>query len=446
MHTLRRIVHGVTLLAVFSLAFFVLLDVLILIWGYWPVSQAAMSFENYTIVFAIAPGEVGESTWTGWGAFVAGAVLFFIGLALFKVQREGKMPGLAGIGTRILALLFGISGVGVLAFGGYLAATGHMMDGVAVPTIFPTPVGLMVLQFTLLVQWHSIMIGAILMSVCVMLIVDTPVLVREARRSLSKLELPTLRTDNTWIVIFRMYMAIVGFYLIYNILLGLFTVSPEVPDFAEQPLWHRLHSFAVASVWEEILVRVLMLGLPLLVYHVLADRKEASVGRYLVGGGFKIDNAAFVLIFVSSMVFALAHVAGWDLWKVLPTVISGFAFGYLFLKRGLWAAIILHFTFDYLGMTTDVLIEWGIDITLLFNLFFFFWALTGVVLLIHYLVIIIDEGPEIVRTSLWGPRPEAETGAERFNGPQNLGASDKNEGPQEGPPRGHDEAPGGERR
>ncbi len=356
------------------------------------------------------------------------------------------MPGLAGVGTIIVALLLGLSGIGMLAFGGYLAATGHMIDGLAVPTIFPTPVSLMALQFTLMVQWHSIMIGAILMSVCVMLIVDTPTMVRDAKRSLSKLELPTIRTDNTWIVIFRMYMTIVGFYLIYNIILSLFTVTPEVPEFAEQPLWKQLHSFAVASVWEEILVRVLMLGLPLLIYHVLADRKEASVGRYLVGGGFKIDTAAFVLIAISSMVFALAHVAGWDLWKVLPTVISGFAFGYLFLKRGLWAAIILHFVFDYLGMTTDVLIVWGIDITLLFNLFFFFWVLVGVVILVHYIVIMIDEGPDIVRTALWGPRPEVEAEAERFNGPQNLGAGDKDEGPEEGPPRGHDEAPGGERR
>lgn len=443
---MRRIIHAISLLAVFSLAFFFLIDVLILIWGYWPVSQAAMSFENYTIVFAIAPGQVGESTWTGWGAFVAGAVLFFIGLALFKVQREGKMPGLAGTGTLIVALLFGLSGFGMLAFGGYLAATGHMMDGLAVPNIFPTPVGLMALQFTLMVQWHSIMIGAILMSVCVMLIVDTPALVKDVKRSLGRMELPTLRTDNTWIVIFRMYMAIVGFYFIYNIILLLFAVDQEVPAFAEQPLWQQLHSFAVASVWEEILTRVLMLGLPLLVYHVIADRKEASVGRYLVGGGFKIDTAAFVLISVSSVVFALAHVSGWDLWKVLPTVISGFAFGYLFLKRGLWAAIILHFVFDYLGMTTDVLIEWGIDITLMFNLFFFFWVLVGVVLLVHYLVIIIDEGPDIVRKALWGPTPTAESGAERFNGPQNLGAGDKDEGPKEGPPRGHDEAPGGERR
>jgi len=442
----RRIIHGVALLAVFSLAFFVLIDVLILIWGYWPVSQAAMSFDNYTIVFAIAPGQVGESTWTGWGAFVAAGVLLLIGLVLFKVKREGKMSGLGGIGTSIIALLFGLSGVGMLAFGGYLAATGHMMDGLAIPTIFPTPVGLMVLQFTMMVQWHSIMVGAILMSVCVMLIVDTPTMVRDAKRSMSKMELPTLRTDNTWIVIFRMYMAIVGFYFIYNIILIIFGVNQEVPAFDEQPLWRQLHSFAVASVWEEILTRVLMLGLPLLVFHVIADRKEASVGRYLVGGGFKIDNAAFVLVFVSSMAFALAHVSGWDLWKVLPTVISGFAFGYLFLKRGLWAAIILHFTFDYLGMTTDVFLEWGIDITGMFNVFFIFWVLVGLVLLVHYVVIMIDEGPAIMRTALWGPRPEAEAAAERFNGPQNVGADDKDEGPEEGPPRGHDEAPGGERR
>jgi hypothetical protein len=285
------------------------------------------------------------------------------------------------------------------------------------------------------------------MSAVMMFIVDGPPLVATFNRSMKRLELPTIRSDNTWILVPRMYLAIVGFYVIYNIILRFFTVTPEVPAFKEDPLWQQLHSFAVASVWEEVLTRVLLLGVPLALYHILAGGLRHRPHRYLVGGGLGIDNAAFVLIFVQSMVFALAHVAGWDLWKVLPTAVSGLAFGYLFMRKGLWAAIILHFTFDYLGMTTPVFLEWGVDIDIAFNLFYIVLVVVGLVVLIHFVIIIIDEGPDVARRALWGVGPSSSAGTEeRFNGPQDLRATDRDEGPEEGPPRGHDEAPGGERR
>ncbi len=443
---LRKMVHAFVLFGFILLMLFVMVDLAILAWSHWPVAEAALRFDSYSVIFAITPGPVGEATWTGWSAIAAGAVLLFIGFALQRLRRGGAMPGLAGIGTGIMALLFGLGGAVLLAFAGYLAATGHMTDGLVVPNVLPTPIGLMVVQFTLLTQWHSIMIGAILMSAVMMFIVDGPPLAESFRRSIRRSEIPTIRTDNTWIMVPRMYLAIVGFYVLYFIILKMFTVTPEVPDFAEDPLWRQLHSFAVASVWEEVLTRILLLGVPLALYHVLAGGLRHRPHRYLVGGGLTIDTAVFVLIFIQSMVFALAHVSGWDLWKVLPTLISGMAFGYLFMRKGLWAAIILHFTFDYLGMTTTVFLEWGIDINNLFNLVYIMLVVIGFILLVHYIIIIIDEGPDIVRTALWGPRPSAEAAEERFNGPQHLRADDRDEGPEEGPPRGHDEAPGGERR
>ena len=145
-----------------------------------------------------------------------------------------------------------------------------------------------------------------------------------------------------------------------------------------------------------------MLGLPLFLYHLYTGRADRSIFRYLVGGGFNIDLAAFVLVFVQALIFALAHVAGWDLWKVLPTTISGMAFGYLFLKRGLWASIMLHFTFDYLGMTVEVFAEWGMDIEALFGLIFLYLVAVGFILLIHWTLIMIDEGPERIREALHG--------------------------------------------
>ena len=149
-----------------------------------------------------------------------------------------------------------------------------------------------------------------------------------------------------------------------------------------------------------------MLGVPLMIYHLAQGRTDKPVSRYFVGGGFAIENAAFVLIVVQALVFALAHVASWDLWKVLPTTISGVAFGYLFLKRGIWASIMLHFTFDYLGMTTDAVSEWGMNIDMPFTALYLLWVVVGFIILVHYLVIILKEGPGALDRALFRGRKD----------------------------------------
>jgi hypothetical protein len=157
---------------------------------------------------------------------------------------------------------------------------------------------------------------------------------------------------------------------------------------------------AEASVWEEVLSRIFMLGIPLLIYHIYTRQRTGNNWRYIVGGGFSIDSAAFVLIVFQALIFALAHVSGWDFWKVLPTTISGIAFGYLFLKKGLWASIMLHFTFDYLGMTAQVLGEWGVEAEGGMNVLYVFFALVGLVLMVHYAVIVLKEGPGELKEAL----------------------------------------------
>ena len=398
--------HGVVLLGIFSLAAVVMLDLLILVWGYGPVNEAALRGEASTVIFLIGIYPVAESSWTGMGAIALGTLLLLAALVLFLVHRSPKVPGLSGYGTRFMVLSFAAGGMATLAWAGYLVATGHLTEGLATSRWLPTPIGLLSLKFDLLSHWHGILIGAILMSATVMVIKDLPDLWRRFQEGLSRMELPTIRTDNTWIVVFRMYLAILFFYVLYFTLLKYFTIEPSVPTFSEMPLWDQLFMFADASVWEEILSRTLMLGVPLLIYHAIQQRSDKPIWRYLVGGEFKIENAAFVLMFIQALVFALAHVSGWDLWKVLPTTISGMAFGYLFLKRGLWAAIMLHFTFDYLGMTADALMEWGLDIEIGFNALYLLWVAVGFIIFIHYMVVILKDGPGALSRALFGTRGE----------------------------------------
>jgi hypothetical protein len=403
MELLKKIAHGFVYIGIFSLIAVVIIDLVILVWGYFPVHDAALEGKATSTLFLMGLYPVGETSWTGLEAMALAGVLLVLGAFLAIANRSGRVPGLGGIGTRLLAVLVAGSGVCALAWGAYLASTGHLSEGLTTPNWIPTPIGLMRLRFHLVAHWHGVLVGAILCSFAVMAVKDWSALVRRFRRSLPKLELPTIRTDNTWISVFRIYLGILGLYIVYYFVLDLFTVDPTIPAFSEMPLWQQLHIFADASVYEELISRVLMLGLPLWVYHMLAGRMGRPAWRYAVGGGFRIENAAFVLIFAQAFIFALAHVAGWDLWKVIPTTVSGMAFGYLFLKRGLWAAIALHFTFDYLGMTPRVFASWGLDIELAFILIQLLWIAAGLVILVHFVVIMIREGPDVVRRALFRP-------------------------------------------
>jgi hypothetical protein len=402
----RRLVHGLVLFGILLLAAVIMFDLGLLVWGYGPVSEAALRSDSRSVIILIGLYPVGEAGWTGLGAIVLGVLLLAVTLALRWANSSGRVPGLSGIGTRLLYVLTGLGAMGALLGGAYLAATGSLTSAVDVPNYLPTPSGLIGLRLHLITHWHGILVATILGSFVLMYLEDGPDLARTFRRAFSKMELPTVRSDNAWISVFRIYLALLAFHFFYNFILGLFTVEPTVPAFSKQPLWQQLHIFAEASVWEEVLSRVLMLGVPLLIYHTMAARVRRPMWRYLWGGGFKIENAAFFLLFVQALIFALAHVAGWDFWKVLPTTMSGMAFGYLFLRKGVHVAIALHFTFDYLGMNLEVLKAWGIDPTVGFNVMVLFFLAVGTVLLVHYIVIFLEEGPEAVRTALFGASAE----------------------------------------
>ncbi|UCE92039.1 MAG: CPBP family intramembrane metalloprotease [Methanobacteriota archaeon] len=113
--------------------------------------------------------------------------------------------------------------------------------------------------------------------------------------------------------------------------------------------WELLFLLANASVWEELIVRVLLLGLPLIVVDQARGMEARKPHKYVFGGGIKIMWGETALVIISSLVFGFAHFEAWGLWKIFPASIAGVAFGYMFLKHGLPAAVMLHFSFDYLS-------------------------------------------------------------------------------------------------
>ena len=108
-----------------------------------------------------------------------------------------------------------------------------------------------------------------------------------------------------------------------------------------------LYAYANAAVWEEVITRIVWIGVPMAVLGLLCKKKDAL--KYLVGG-FGMSRAALVLIVISSVIFGFGHLSGWGLWKVIPTLISGLAMGYLYVRFGVHASIVFHFIVDYMAV------------------------------------------------------------------------------------------------
>jgi hypothetical protein len=150
-------------------------------------------------------------------------------------------------------------------------------------------------------------------------------------------------------------------------------------------LTENLFLLANASVWEEIAVRVLLIGLPMVAVDLARKDYRRKARSYLLGGGFKLGTPEVTLIIVSATIFGFAHyLGGWGAWKIVPASVGGLAFGYLFLKYGIAASIMLHFGTDYLGMPSDVFNSNGL--TLLLGLAILIWLGFGLLFFVYYTV------------------------------------------------------------
>ena len=144
--------------------------------------------------------------------------------------------------------------------------------------------------------------------------------------------------------------------LFFSVLVALIAnpSSDELPD--QGTLAESLFSLANASVWEELIVRVLMIGLPMVLVDLVRGKRQTRWHSYILGGKFGVGIPEVALVLISAFIFGFAHFAsGWGAWKIIPTTVGGFAFGYLFLRYGITASIVMHFSTDYLGMPMEVI-------------------------------------------------------------------------------------------
>ncbi len=178
------------------------------------------------------------------------------------------------------------------------------------------------------------------------------------RRKFRKPEEYRSATSSPVLRLVTVFTAILFIMFVYNMTLVLTGRGIETPErFLDMPAWEMIFTLTEAAVWEEIIVRVAYIGLPMFIYALAKGRKNFT--KYLLGGfGFE-ERFPAILVLTSSIIFAAAHLPGWG-WnpikagQVLPISIF---IGYLFAKDGLHSAILIHFFVDYLGSVSDMLLD-----------------------------------------------------------------------------------------
>lgn len=201
---------------------------------------------------------------------------------------------------------------------------------------------------------------------------------------------PALSDPNALFALTRLFSASLFVTLAINHLAAAAGSPPHAPqDLVEAPLGGLLIALAQASVWEELALRVLLLGVPLLTIHYLGrGRLERPARSYFLGGGFVLDGPAVAFVLFQAAVFGIAHFAGWDLVKVPSAAAFGVAAGVLFLRYGLAAAIAAHFLLDYLDLTRAM--SAGTSFPTLVNLAKYTLFVVGVVSAIRYVFVIME--------------------------------------------------------
>ncbi len=249
--------------------------------------------------------------------------------------------------------------------------------------VFPIPIGIIELSGYSFSAYYLFLVAAILVSLVVIFykgLEDLYLSLKEVFTGKFKEVKENDRLGSPILRLVSIFTALLFITMIYYLGLEMMGLSPSVSPIEDYDLWERLYSLTQAVVWEEIVVRVVFIGIPMAVYA--AGKGKEKLSRYVLGGfGFEY-RVAVVWILISSVIFALAHLPAWDLLKMFPTFIAGLAFGYLFVKNGLYSAILLHFFWNFMSVP-DMMTDMDNYLAFL-SWLTVFWMIVGAYYTYHY--------------------------------------------------------------
>ncbi len=118
------------------------------------------------------------------------------------------------------------------------------------------------------------------------------------------------------------------------------------------PFFYNMFELTNAGLYEELITRVLYIGIPLYIYYRLKmgpngeREKHVPFYRAIWGGNYKFGKPEITVLVISSIIFGVAHASSWDWSKVPQAALGGFFLGILFLRYGLFADVLFHFSID----------------------------------------------------------------------------------------------------
>ncbi len=199
-----------------------------------------------------------------------------------------------------------------------------------------------------------------------------------------KLDKDGSATSSPILRLVTVFTALLFISYVYILMLEFAGRGIETPEgFLERPVWERVFRLTQAAVWEEVVVRIAYIGLPMVIYALAKGKKNFK--RYLLGGfGFK-ERYSVTLVLISSIIFAVAHLPGWnwDPYKAFQVLPGGIFIGYLFVKDGIHSAILIHFIWDFLSVP-DMLMDIP-NFNLILSLMIIFWMGVGLYYTYEYI-------------------------------------------------------------
>ena len=263
--------------------------------------------------------------------------------------------------------------------------------------------------------WTAGLVAATVACLAVLVLRDHRKLLETIRMRSDRMPMK-LRSRSAIVALMQTFLAV----MFVNIVVGL-VAQPPAPSFVQEiPQWYFLFQLVNAPVYEELLFRAMMIGLPLALGSLYLRAIAVSRGRlppastkgryllgslrYLVGGGMSRRTPlslllpASLFLIVSSILFGLAHAPGYGDWKVLPTTVGALAMAYLFLRHGLHAAIIFHFALDVF-VATAYLVGLSSPLGIAMDLGFFFLIIPGAGFFAYYVLYIARLFQDVLRPS-----------------------------------------------
>jgi hypothetical protein len=349
----------------------------------------------------------------------------FCGLPVGAVLYPPAAPagsGLRSVGSvfwSIALVLFFVllaADMATLAYASGLVVNGSLAGGprfIDLYVLAPYPVGFSVdAPAAVFVAYFLFLVVAIVASYVWYGYKDGRATVQAFRRPIAELR-PRLESRSGFLTTGQVFLAVLAFQAIYLFALFLAGYEPFVPEFPGNiPEWYIYYALANASVYEELVTRLLFVGIPLAAGALLVRPPPAgprvAAWRHLFGGTITRDSPrglvsfAVFLVFASAVVFGLAHVPAWGWWKFPPTFVAGIALGYVFVRCGLLAAIMFHFATDYLGAMA-ILTADSLGAQILLGLFLLVLIAFGLLFIGWYTVYAARLSAHLVR--LWLPKP-----------------------------------------